>query len=61
MADAGAAVVIDDDELEPAHLRAEVLRLFDDRDRLRAMTAAARAIAKPDAADRIAAEILAHA
>jgi len=61
MADGGAAVVIPDAELTPERLRAEVLRLLGDPDRLRAMGEAARALARPDAAARIAAEVRAAA
>jgi len=61
MADGGAAVVIPDAELTPERLRAEVLRLLGDPDRLRAMGEAARALARPDAATRIAAEVRAAA
>ncbi|MFL5782788.1 MAG: UDP-N-acetylglucosamine--N-acetylmuramyl-(pentapeptide) pyrophosphoryl-undecaprenol N-acetylglucosamine transferase [Thermoleophilaceae bacterium] len=54
MADAGAAVVVPDADLDAARLRAEVERLIGDGERLRAMVAAARRLARPDAADRIA-------
>lgn len=60
MVDAGAAILIDDSELSAEKIRAEVSPLIADRDRLREMAAAARAIAKPDAAERVAAEILSH-
>lgn len=60
MLDAGAAIVIDDAELSAERIRTEVSSLIADPDRLRGMAAAARAIAKPDAAERIAAEILSH-
>jgi UDP-N-acetylglucosamine--N-acetylmuramyl-(pentapeptide) pyrophosphoryl-undecaprenol N-acetylglucosamine transferase len=58
MADGGAAVVIPDDELTPRHLSAEITSLLFDEDRLRAMSVAARRLARPDAADRIAREVL---
>jgi UDP-N-acetylglucosamine--N-acetylmuramyl-(pentapeptide) pyrophosphoryl-undecaprenol N-acetylglucosamine transferase len=61
MAEAGAAVVIPDGELSPARLRAEVDALLADRSRLAAMATASRALARPDAAQRIAAELLAAA
>ena len=58
MADAGAAVVIEDSELEPRRLAPTVQELFDDRDRLERMAQAARALARPDAAQRIAEQVL---
>jgi UDP-N-acetylglucosamine--N-acetylmuramyl-(pentapeptide) pyrophosphoryl-undecaprenol N-acetylglucosamine transferase len=61
MADGGAAVVIADRELTPQRLRAEVDALMDDPGRLEAMGRAAAALARPDAAQRIAAELLAAA
>jgi UDP-N-acetylglucosamine--N-acetylmuramyl-(pentapeptide) pyrophosphoryl-undecaprenol N-acetylglucosamine transferase len=54
MADAGAAVVVPDAELDAERLRREVGALIADRDRLREMAGAARRLARPDAADRIA-------
>ena len=54
MADAGAAVVVPDAEVSPERLSREVGALLAAPERLRAMSAAARAAAKPDAADRIA-------
>jgi UDP-N-acetylglucosamine--N-acetylmuramyl-(pentapeptide) pyrophosphoryl-undecaprenol N-acetylglucosamine transferase len=61
MADGGAAVVIADRELTAQRLRAEVDALMDDAGRLEAMGRAAAALARPDAAQRIAAELLAAA
>lgn len=61
MADAGAAVVVLDGELDAARLRAEVDALLGDPERLAAMARASAAIARPDAAARIAAEVLAAA
>ena len=61
MADAGAAVVIADADLNPKRLRAQVEELLGDRDRLERMTQASRAVARPDAARQIAAEVLAAA
>ena len=61
MADGGAAVVVADAELTPARLRAEVDALLGDRDRLAAMGAASRALARPDAAARISDEVRAAA
>jgi UDP-N-acetylglucosamine--N-acetylmuramyl-(pentapeptide) pyrophosphoryl-undecaprenol N-acetylglucosamine transferase len=61
MAEGGAAVVIPDDELTAPRLRAEADALMDDPARLRAMGRASAALARPDAAQRIAAELLAAA
>jgi UDP-N-acetylglucosamine--N-acetylmuramyl-(pentapeptide) pyrophosphoryl-undecaprenol N-acetylglucosamine transferase len=58
MADAGAAAIVEDSELTAERLRAEVEPLLADRPRLEAMASASRSIAKPDAAERIATEIL---
>jgi UDP-N-acetylglucosamine--N-acetylmuramyl-(pentapeptide) pyrophosphoryl-undecaprenol N-acetylglucosamine transferase len=61
MADAGAALVIPDRELEPGRLREVVGGLLGDESRLERMAAASRALAKPEAAARIADEVLAAA
>jgi UDP-N-acetylglucosamine--N-acetylmuramyl-(pentapeptide) pyrophosphoryl-undecaprenol N-acetylglucosamine transferase len=61
MADSGAAVVVADAELDGARLCAEVDALLASPDRLASMSAAARAAARPDAADEIAALAEAHA
>jgi UDP-N-acetylglucosamine--N-acetylmuramyl-(pentapeptide) pyrophosphoryl-undecaprenol N-acetylglucosamine transferase len=58
MADGGAAVVIPDEDLGSVRLRAEITKLLADEDRLREMGIAARRLAKPDAAQRIAGEVL---
>jgi UDP-N-acetylglucosamine--N-acetylmuramyl-(pentapeptide) pyrophosphoryl-undecaprenol N-acetylglucosamine transferase len=58
MADAGAAVVVPDGELTAARLGAEVGALLGDRSRLRAMAAASAALARPDAAQAVADELL---
>lgn len=58
MAAAGAATVLPDAELSPARLAAEVGGLLGDPARLGAMAAASAALAKPDAARRIADEVL---
>jgi UDP-N-acetylglucosamine--N-acetylmuramyl-(pentapeptide) pyrophosphoryl-undecaprenol N-acetylglucosamine transferase len=55
MEEAGAAVVVPDAELDGARLVAEVDALLADPARLAAMSRAARAAARPDAADQIAA------
>lgn len=61
MAEAGAAEVVPDSELDGPRLAREVEALLADPDRLRAMGAAARAAARPDAARRIAAAVWALA
>ena len=58
MADGGAAVVIPDSELTSQRLRATSAELLSDEDRLRQMSIAARRLSKPDAAQRIAGEVL---
>jgi UDP-N-acetylglucosamine--N-acetylmuramyl-(pentapeptide) pyrophosphoryl-undecaprenol N-acetylglucosamine transferase len=59
MAAAGAAVVVPDRELTPERLAREVGRLLSSPSRLAAMGAAARGLARPDAAQAVAAELLA--
>jgi UDP-N-acetylglucosamine--N-acetylmuramyl-(pentapeptide) pyrophosphoryl-undecaprenol N-acetylglucosamine transferase len=61
MAEAGAAEVIVDAELSTQRLAEEVGALLGDEARLSAMTAASARLAKPDAARRIADEVLAAA
>jgi len=61
MADGGAAVVVPDRELTPARLGQEVSALLADPARLAAMAAASAQLARPDAAQRIADEVLAAA
>ena len=58
---AGAAVVVPDSELTPARLRAEIDVLLGDPQRLEAMGRASAALGRPDAAQRIAGEVLAAA
>jgi UDP-N-acetylglucosamine--N-acetylmuramyl-(pentapeptide) pyrophosphoryl-undecaprenol N-acetylglucosamine transferase len=58
MADGGAAVVIPDSELTADSLSRAIAELLADEDRLREMGIAARRLAKPDAAERIAREVL---
>jgi UDP-N-acetylglucosamine--N-acetylmuramyl-(pentapeptide) pyrophosphoryl-undecaprenol N-acetylglucosamine transferase len=55
----GAAVVVPDAELDGPRLAREVGALLADESRLRAMSRAARALARPDAAETIARELLA--
>jgi len=61
MVDGGAALVIPDADLDAERLRAEVGSLLADPGRVAAMSEAARRLARPDAADRIAEEALALA
>jgi UDP-N-acetylglucosamine--N-acetylmuramyl-(pentapeptide) pyrophosphoryl-undecaprenol N-acetylglucosamine transferase len=58
MTGAGAAVAIPDRELDAERLRVEVEALLADRGRLAAMAGASLALARPDAAERIAGELL---
>jgi len=58
MADAGAAEVIEDAALSPQLLSERVSALLGDADRLAAMSTASAALARPDAARRIADEVL---
>lgn len=61
MVEGGAAVVVPDRELTAARLGQEVAMLLGDPSRLAAMAAASAALARPDAAQRIADEVLAAA
>ena len=58
MADAGAAVVVPDADLDAGRLGREVGALLGEPGRLERMAEAARALARPDAARRIAAGVL---
>lgn len=58
MEQAGAAVVVPDEDLDGPRLGREVGTLLGAPERIRAMGKAARAAARPDAAERIAAEVL---
>jgi UDP-N-acetylglucosamine--N-acetylmuramyl-(pentapeptide) pyrophosphoryl-undecaprenol N-acetylglucosamine transferase len=58
MADGGAAVVVEDSELAPERLRELAAGLLADEARLAQMAAAASALARPDAAQRVASELL---
>jgi UDP-N-acetylglucosamine--N-acetylmuramyl-(pentapeptide) pyrophosphoryl-undecaprenol N-acetylglucosamine transferase len=55
---AGAALVIEDSELDPNRLAATVADLFGDAPRLEALASSSAALAKPDAAWRVAKEVL---
>jgi UDP-N-acetylglucosamine--N-acetylmuramyl-(pentapeptide) pyrophosphoryl-undecaprenol N-acetylglucosamine transferase len=59
MADAGAAVVVEDGELRPERLAPLAAELLADPGRLSRMADASRSLARPDAAERVAAEVLA--
>ena len=61
LAEAGAAVVLPDDECTGERLRGLVGALLSDPHRLAAMGEAALAAGRPDAADRVAEEVLAIA
>ena len=61
MADAGAAVVVRDEELTAERLAHEVGALLHDEARLHAMARAAAGLARPDAADAVAAAVRAAA
>jgi UDP-N-acetylglucosamine--N-acetylmuramyl-(pentapeptide) pyrophosphoryl-undecaprenol N-acetylglucosamine transferase len=55
---AGAAAIMDDDALDPVALLAEVGGILGDPARLEGMSAAARGLAKPEAARTIADQVL---
>jgi UDP-N-acetylglucosamine--N-acetylmuramyl-(pentapeptide) pyrophosphoryl-undecaprenol N-acetylglucosamine transferase len=61
MADAGAAVVVVDDELMPLRLVEAVNALVDDPERLAAMANASAGLARPAAARAVAAQVMAAA
>ena len=61
MAAAGAAVSIEDSELEPDRLRALVDELLADPERVARMGAASASLARPGAAEQVAGEVLAAA
>jgi undecaprenyldiphospho-muramoylpentapeptide beta-N-acetylglucosaminyltransferase len=58
---AGAAILVPDGELDGPRIVRELQPLLDDPDRLVAMGEAARSLAHPDAADRVADLVEAHA
>ena len=55
---AGAAVVLRDEEITPERLRREADAIVDDPGRMAQMSAASRALARPDAAQAVAREVL---
>jgi UDP-N-acetylglucosamine--N-acetylmuramyl-(pentapeptide) pyrophosphoryl-undecaprenol N-acetylglucosamine transferase len=61
MEQAGAAVVVSDAQLSPVRLRSEIEALLADPERLAAMGRASAGLGRPDAAQRIAEEVLAAA
>jgi UDP-N-acetylglucosamine--N-acetylmuramyl-(pentapeptide) pyrophosphoryl-undecaprenol N-acetylglucosamine transferase len=58
LGDVGAAVVIAQQDATPERLQAEILALLDDPERRARMASAARTVARPDAAARLAEELL---
>jgi UDP-N-acetylglucosamine--N-acetylmuramyl-(pentapeptide) pyrophosphoryl-undecaprenol N-acetylglucosamine transferase len=58
MAGAGAGVVVADDELDPAAVASLAGEILADTPRLEAMSRASLSLARPDAAERIAGELL---
>jgi len=61
MAEAGAATIVPDADLTPQRLRAEVDALLGDPEGLAEMAAASRRLARPEAAQVVAREVLAAA
>jgi UDP-N-acetylglucosamine--N-acetylmuramyl-(pentapeptide) pyrophosphoryl-undecaprenol N-acetylglucosamine transferase len=58
LADAGGAVLVPEGELKNRNMGALLLDLLERPEKLRAMSAAARTMARPDAADLVAGEII---
>jgi UDP-N-acetylglucosamine--N-acetylmuramyl-(pentapeptide) pyrophosphoryl-undecaprenol N-acetylglucosamine transferase len=58
MESAGAAVVVEDSELDGERVRELASELIEDDERLRQMGEASAGLAKPDAAERVATEVL---
>ncbi len=58
MADAGAAIVVEDEELTAGRLGGEVAALLADPGRMAAMATAAHRLARPDAAGEVARQLL---
>jgi UDP-N-acetylglucosamine--N-acetylmuramyl-(pentapeptide) pyrophosphoryl-undecaprenol N-acetylglucosamine transferase len=61
MTEAGAAIVLEDSELDAVHLRGLADELLGDPECLARMSAASTSLARPDAAARVAEEVLAAA
>jgi UDP-N-acetylglucosamine--N-acetylmuramyl-(pentapeptide) pyrophosphoryl-undecaprenol N-acetylglucosamine transferase len=61
LVDAGAAVLVPDEECTPERLDAELTTLLADGDRLHAMGEAAKKLGHPDAAARVAELVDQHA
>jgi UDP-N-acetylglucosamine--N-acetylmuramyl-(pentapeptide) pyrophosphoryl-undecaprenol N-acetylglucosamine transferase len=59
MAEAGAAEVVEDDDLDPAAVARLAGEILGDAERLERMSQASLSLARPDAAERIAQELLA--
>lgn len=59
MAEAGAAVLVPDVDLDADRLLVEVNRLFGDRDRLEEMSTASKSLARPNAAADVADQVIA--
>lgn len=57
----GAGVIVSDPELDAARVERELTRLLDDAAQLKTMSDAARSVARPDAAERVADLVEAHA
>ncbi|RJQ31635.1 undecaprenyldiphospho-muramoylpentapeptide beta-N-acetylglucosaminyltransferase [Candidatus Parcubacteria bacterium] len=57
-AKSGAAVVIEENNLKPHILKSEIDRIFSSKEEMKAMSEAAKLFAKPDAAEKIAREII---
>ena len=57
LGDAGAAIVVDQADATPQRLRQDMLALIDDPARRDRMSAAARSVARPDAAGRLADQV----
>ena len=58
MTDGGAAVVIDDDELDGRALYEQTEKLLSDKDKLKTMSGSALKLARPGAAEQVASEVL---
>ncbi len=61
MADGGAATVLEDKELDGQRLRLETERFLSDRPKLEAMSESALKLARPDAAEQVANEVVSAA